>query len=830
MEKNLFKKILPHLLIILFFFVVSLVYFYPVLQGEEIPQHDLITAKANSHQSYEYWKKTGHRPCWAPQLFSGMPAFQVFASKKNDFVFKAIHKVVKALDNKSFSILFLYFLGFYLLLLAFKADKYLAAVGALAYGLASYNIIIIAAGHITKAFSLGYLPITVGGFYLIFREKKYLEGFILSVLSLGVAISLGHMQIIYYGAMLIGLYVLFEFVWALKEKTIKQFLLASLVSLGVIVFAALPNTVALWQAYEMSKYSIRGKSELAENQKQTGLDKDYALSWSYGIDETFSLIVPNIKGGATGYIGDDQKALDNVPYQYKQLIAQQNHYWGNQPFTSGPVYFGVIVLFLAVWGLFIVKNKIKWWLFTATVLSVMLSWGSNFPALTDFFFNHFPYYNKFRSPSMILVIVGITVPLLAILAVKEIFENKDKIAANLKPLWIAAGLTGGVALLFFLFPGIFNLLSVQEQQYFDQLRQNPQVASQINDFIVQLETARKAIVKADAIRSFFYVLLATGLIFAYLKDWFKEKNLFLGILAVLILADMWTIDRRYLNADNFEPERKVEQTFKPQLANQFILRDTTLNFRVVNIATNPFTDALTSYFHNNIGGYHGAKLRRYQDMIEHYLAFEVQYLQKALSDSLGDVSSALAQTQVLNMLNTRYIIFNPAAYPLPNPFAFGNAWFVDNIKFVNSPKEEINALQNSNLRRTAIVDKSKFPDYKFPQLSVLNSFDTVKIKLVYFSPDTLKYVYNSPKDGFVVFSEVYYPEGWKAYIDGKEAQVVRANYILRAMSVPAGKHTVTMIFKPKCCYTGATIALISSIVLTILILAALGWLVYKRKE
>ncbi len=826
MSENL-KKLLPHFGIIFLFWLLSVIYLYPSIEGKVLQQGDILHAIGVSHQSTIYHKKTGKYNCWSPQLFSGMPSYQVSETPKHNFIFHSIQKFVRNLGSRDISILFLYFVGFYLLALAFGFDKFISAIGALAYGLSSYNIIIIIAGHITKAFALGYMPMIIGGFYLIYEKAKYWQGSILAILSLGVSISLGHMQIIYYTLLLLGLFILFEFFYLLKDKKLRHFFIALGFTLGIFILSILPNIVSLWEAYEMSKYSIRGKSEIAQDTKNTGLDKDYALSWSYGIAESFSIFIPNIKGGASGQIGNDPNAMKAISPQYRDIIAQQNHYWGNQPFTSGPVYFGAIIVFLALFGMFIIKNRIKWWLITATILSIMLSWGKNFPILTDLFFYHFPYYNKFRTVSMILTVASLTVPILAIMAIKELLESKEKEEKDEKKkknmlktyFWIAYGFTGGLALLFFLFPGIFNFLSNQEKEYFNQLsQQSPQIAQQIQDFILQLTLARKAIFQADAIRSFLFISIAAGLILFYIKGWLKNKNALLGILIVLIFADMWSVDRRYLSADQYQNKRKVNAFFNPSIADKFLQKDTDPDFRVADLTTNPFTDARTSYFHKNIGGYHGAKLHRYQDIIDKYLGYEIQMLQKALSDTSVNIDDVLPNMQILNMLNTKYLIINHSIFPLLNKYAFGHAWFVKNYKFVNSPQKEIDALGKVNLATTAVIDKSKFPG-KYPEISLKTELDSAWIRLIYYSPDTLKYEYYSPIDAFVVFSEIYYPKGWQAYIDKQKASLVRANYILRALSVPKGKHIITMVFRPKVCTIGSKIGSIGSwiVLLTIII-------------
>ncbi len=829
------KNLLPHLLIVFLFFILTVAYFSPAFEGKVLQQMDVEHSIALSHQTKELYQKTGHYSPWNGSLFGGMPNYQIYDVKKPSiYNFKLF--LFHILPYYSASIFFLYLIGFYLLLLTFRLDKWLSAIMATAFALSSYNIIIIAVGHITKAYALAIMPLVLASFILIYEYRNYLWGGLALVFSLGLQISTSHIQIVYYTAMLAGSYVIYKFIIDLKNKELNKYWLSTLVAIIATILSLLPNTQTLWTAYEISKYSIRGgQSELkteGKNAKQSkGLDKDYALAWSYGVGESLSLFIPNVKGGPSDYIGNDPKLMSKINSQFKQYIAQQSRYWGPQPFTAGPVYFGAVIIFLFVLGMFIIKNKIKWWILAATILSIMLAWGKHFPLLTDLFYYYFPYYNKFRVVSMILVVASLTVPLFAAMTVYEIMKNPEVIKQNKKGFSIALIITAGVALLVYLFPKITGpLLTPQESEFLKNVvsTQGAQAAAQYREFFNDLESVRAMIVKADAFRSLVFVLLTAALLWGYslLKE--KKAILLLSGLAVLILVDLWTVDRRYLNYENFKPKRLARTQFTPTPADKFIMKTNQLNYRVLNLTRDPFNDAITSYYHNSIGGYSAAKLRRYQDIIEYYLYPYSQMIVNALRDTTGTVNmmQVLKPMQVLHMLNTLYIIVNPNSVPIVNPYAYGNAWFVDGYKFVNSAKEEIEALSQVDLRRYAVINKKKFGNIQYPELSIMP--DTTRyIKLVRYMPDSLVYECYTPKDGFAVFSEIYYPEGWELYIDGKPAPIVNVDYILRGAVIPAGKHQLVMVFKPKSYYLGRKITKYSSIFIGLIFIIALAFTIKK---
>lgn len=819
MNKKL-KEVLTQLIIIVFFIAVSFLYFSPIIQGKVIKQMDYEHAKGVGNEAVSFQKVNDRDVAWTNSLFGGMPSYQVGGISNNN-IYDPIRRIfTQFLPYATVSSLFMYLLGFYILLQTFKVNKWASVIGALAFALSSYNIIIIAAGHVTKTYAIAFMPIVLAGFIQIY-EKKYWLGAVLTLLGLGLQISTSHIQIIYYTGLTVGLYVIFRFFWDLKDKKLKEFSISSAIALTVALITVLPNTGTLWRSYEMGKYSIRGKSEITlnKNDKQSsGLDKDYALAWSYGVGESFSLLIPNVKGGGNGQIANNDVAVNALSGDYVDLVKQLDTYWGDQPFTSGPVYFGAIIMFLFVLGMFIVKDKIKWWLLAATIFAIVLSWGKNFGFVTDIFFYNFPFYNKFRTVSMILVIASFTVPFLAFLTIKEILTDKKIIKNNLKFLGIAFGLTGGLALIFWLIPGFFSFSGQSESQVITYLQQQNAPQNIVNEILGTWKDAKIAIFRADAIRSFAFILLSAALIFFYSANKKINKLTFIFALGFLVLIDMWTIDRRYLSKDDFVNKSASNTEFIASNADNFILKDTDPYYRVLNLTTSTFNDAFTSYFHKSIGGYHGAKLRRYQDVIDYNLNNEMQFLVNSFQDSTISEYQALQSLQVLNMLNTKYIIYNPQETPLVNINSFGNAWFVDNYKFVENANDELLSLGTENLKRTAIINKNKFNVSDLPQLNISND-TTRQIILTKYEPDNLEFEVTSASGGFVVFSDIYYPKGWTCTIDQTETKIYQTNYILRGIYVPAGTHKIKFDFRPAAVYTAKKIELIGSILVAILLIA-----------
>ncbi len=828
----------PHVLIIFGFVLVTMFYFSPAFEGKVLRQMDLEHFRAMSQEQKQLYKQTGHYSAWTNRVFSGMPGYQIYMPRgfKHDLYIKLmdVARLFNALPYTTAAILFIYFLGFYLLLLTLRLNKWISTIFALAFGFSSYNIIIIAVGHITKAYAIGVMPMVLAAFILLYRDRNYLWGTLAIAVALGMEISTTHIQIVYYTAMFVGIYVIYEFIkqWII-EKNGRHFILASLLALLGVILAVAPNSVTLWSNYELGKYSIRGGSSAVEphTKKEKGLNKEYALSWSYGVSETLTLMVPDVKGGASDYIGNDVKLMQKINSPFKQYIAQSSRYWGPQVFTAGPVYFGAIIIFLFVLAMFIVKDDQKWWWFTAAVLSIVLAWGKHFMPLTDLFYYYFPLYNKFRVVSMILVIASVAVPVLAAMAVQEIVDNPDIIKEKFKYFIISFAITAGVALLLYLIPRLAgSLLSPQEQQYMNSmLSQNPANAHQFKAFFGDLENVRAMIVKASALRSFIFITLAAIVIWAYAKYFKTSTSWFYLILGFLIVVDLWTTDTKYLGYKDFKSKRYTRSEFRPTLADKFILKTAQKDYRVLNLTVDPFNDAMTSYFHEHIGGYSAAKLRRYQDIIDFYLRPYAMTIAKALQDSTNNIMQIIKPMQVLHMLNTLYIIVNPNGMPLVNPYAYGNAWFVDSYDFVNTPREEIEALNQQDLRRVAVINKKKYENVKFPELT-LNADTERAIVLTHYQPDSLVYQCRSRNNEFAVFSEIYYPKGWKAYIDGKPAKIINTNFILRGLIVPAGVHRIVMIFRPACIYTGRQIALVSTVIVVLVFFLALGWEIVKSKR
>lgn len=642
---------------------------------------------------------------------------------------------------------------------------------------------------------------------------KYLSGGLLTAVFVALQIVSNHVQMSYY-FLFVMLFMAVAFgVDAWQKKEMPQFLKATGVLLMAGILGVCINLSNLYHTYEYSKETMRGKSELVKpdshNQTKSGLERDYITQWSYGIGETFSLLVPNVKGGASVPLAANEKAMEKANPMYNSIYSQIGQYWGEQPGTSGPVYVGAFVMFLFVLGLFIVKGPMKWALLSATVLSVLLSWGKNFMGFTDFFLDYIPMYDKFRAVSSILVIAEFTIPLLAVLALKEVMARPQLVKEQARSFYISLGLTGGIALLFALAPGFFfpSYVSSMEMQALQGIP-----ADQLAPLLANLEEIRQSIFTSDAWRSFFVIMIGTAVLWLYGMGKLKAKVMILA-LAVLCLADMWSVNKRYLYDEQFVEKVQQDNSFKPTETDKAILADKTLDFRVLNLAGNTFNENTTSYWHKSIGGYHAAKLRRYQEMIEEHISTEMNGVFKAVSEAGGDMQKvAPSGFPVLNMLNTRYFIFplqDGKTVPIQNPYTLGNAWFVNEVQYVDNANEEIDALHRIDPAKTAVVDKKFSAEVK----SAAETDTLGTIKLTAYEPNDLKYEVNSKTGGTVVFSEIYYP-GWQAYIDGVEAPHGRADYILRAMNVPAGKHVVEFKFDPKSLHVTETVAFVALGVLT----------------
>ena len=804
---NAIKKLIPDMVAILVFAVISFAYFCPaVTEGRILSQHDSVAGIGAGQEGKEYLERTGERTRWTNSIFGGMPTYQMAPSYDSTDLLKGIENLYHLYLPTYVWYVFVMLLGFYILLRAFNFKVWMAGLGAIIWAFSSYFFIIIAAGHIWKFITLAYIPPTIAGMVLCYRGKYWLGGLV-TALFVALQISSNHVQMSYYFLFVMLFMAIAYGVQAYQQKTLASFGKST----GVLVVAGLIgvciNLSNLYHTYEYSKESMRGKSELVKensaNQTSSGLERDYITQWSYGIGETFSLLVPNVKGGASVPLAANEKAMEKANPMYGSIYSQLGQYWGEQPGTSGPVYVGAFVVFLFVLGLFIVKGPMKWALLAATVLSILLSWGKNFMGFTDFFIDYVPMYNKFRAVSSILVIAEFTIPLLAMLALKEVVATPAIIKERKKDFLISFGLTGGLALLFAVLPKIFfpSYVSTMEM---NALQGIP--ADQLVPLLANLEEVRMSLFTSDAWRSFFIVLLGAGLVWAYGMGKLKQIPL-LAALAVLCLVDMWSVNKRYLYDEQFVEEQVQTQGFRQTETDKMILEDEALDYRVLNLASNTFNENNTAYWHKSVGGYHAAKLRRYQEMIEEHISGEMQGLYKAVADAGGDMEQLDPSAfPVLNMLNTRYFIFplqGGQTVPLANPFALGNAWFVDEVDYVNNANEEIEAIHGLDPIEKAIVDK-KFESV----VKSLPSDSTATIELVAYEPNYLKYEVSSDKGGTVVFSEIYYP-GWKSTIDGQEVAHGRANYILRAMNVPAGQHVVEFRFDPTSLHVTENIAFIA---------------------
>lgn len=840
-EKISLKTFTPHLIAIGIFFLVTVAYFYPViLGGKQLFQSDILQATGVSKEIADYRAKYHEEPYWTNSVFGGMPAYQIstyyVASKLEN-----LQKVFSLFLPHPVRYIFLCFIGFYFLLQILKIDTWLSVVGALAFGLSSYFFICIDTGHNSKVDAMAYMAPVLAGIILIYRGKL-LTGGAVTALCLAMEIFSNHPQISYYLSFIILFYILSELFSAFKEKKLPDFIKRSAVLGAAAVVALGVNITSLWATADFSKYTIRGASELTinpdgsktEHNQTSGLDKDYATQWSYGVGETMTLLIPNFKGGSSTAIGDNKDALSKVDPDKQEAVSRMEAYFGDQPSTSGPVYAGAIVVFLFVLGLFLVNGPLKWALVFSTILSIWLSWGRNDPfGLTDFMLDHFPAYNKFRAVAMTLVIAGLTIPLLGVLAIDSLLKTKNFLAEKFtlpfkqvltgQNILIASFvLTGGISLLCWLSPGMFTDFSApnERNQLFYQYKQSGQdiTDQQINNYLDQilpsLEDARKAMVKADALRSFFLILLAAAAIWLYEKNKIVNRNILLASLVILVLFDMAMVDRRYLNNDSYVVKKTGSQNpfamiGRPNSADLEIMKDTDPDYRVWNTFSRPDQDGITCYFHKSLSGYSGAKLRRYQELVD----FHINRRNMA----------------VINMLNTRYAIVpddknQPQVYP--NREALGNAWFVNEIKWVASADSEITALKNFNPATTAVLDK-KFEENVAGLKPEKDS--TATIKLTSFKSNDLVYESNNSKEGLAVFSEIYYANGWNAYVDGKLTPHFRVNYVLRAMRVPAGKHQIEYKFEPTIIATGEKISA-ASLGLLFLLCGGAAFMEFRKKK
>ena len=823
---NMLKRIFPDVIVIVFFAVVSFVYFCPAItEGRILSQHDSVAGVGLGQEQKEYMERTGERTRWTNSVFGGMPTYQLSPSYQSTSLLSQIADLYHLYLPTYVWYVFAMLLGFYMLLRAFNFKVWMSALGAVVWAFSSYFFIIIAAGHIWKVMTLAYIPPTIAGMVWVYR-KKYLLGGLVTALFTALQILSNHIQMSYYFLMvMIAMFVAFAVI-AYRQKEMAHFWKAT----GVMMLAGLLgvciNLSNLYHTYQYSKESMRGKSELVKentaNQTNSGLERDYITQWSYGIGETFTLLVPNTKGGASVPLAMNEKAMKKANPMYMNIYRQLSQYWGEQPGTSGPVYVGAFVVFLFVLGLFIVKGPMKWALLTATVLSILLSWGKNFMGFTDFFIDYIPMYSKFRTVASILVVAEFTIPLLAMLALKEWVERPQILKERRRDFLISLGLTGGLALLFALVPKVFFSSFVSSMEM-HALQGIP--AEQLMPLLANLEEVRMSMFTSDAWRSVFVIAIGVSLLVAYSAGRLKSATL-VGSLIVLCLVDMWDVNKRYLYDAQFVEKIEEARTFEPTETDKLILQDKDLNYRVLNLASNTFNENNTSYWHKSIGGYHAAKLRRYQEMIEEHISSEMNAVFQEVAKTGGDMENLdAAKFPVLNMLNARYFIFpleGGQTVPLRNPHALGNGWFVDEVVYANNANEEIEAIHGLNPVQKAVVDKQFASVVKASSPADSTSY----VELLAYEPNALKYEVNSANGGTVVFSEIYYP-GWQAWIDGEEVEHGRANYILRAMNVPAGKHVVEFKFDPDSLHATETIAYIA---LALLAMAAVVGVVIACKR
>lgn len=831
------KKLLPDLIAILAFVLLSFAYFFPAdIENRILFQHDTAAGAGAGQEVKEYYEQTGERSRWTNSLFGGMPMYQIAPSYDSTKSLQWVQKAYQLFLPDYVCLTFMLMLGFYILLRVFGIPVWLAGLGGIMWAFSSYFFILISAGHIWKFITLAYVPPTIAGIVLAYRGKL-LWGGILTALFVALQITSNHVQMSYYFFFVILFFVGAYFEKAWRTKTLPQFFKASAVLIVAALVGIAANVSNLYHTYAYSKETMRGKSELvqtgdAAKQTSSGLDRDYITQWSYGIDETLTLLVPNFKGGASAALSQSETAMSKANPMYSSLYGSLTQYFGTQPMTSGPVYVGAFVLFLFVLGCFIVKGPLKWALIGATFFSIVLSWGKNFMPLTDFFIDYVPLYNKFRAVSSILVIAEFTIPLLAIFALKRLLEEPEILKQEKKPLGISLLLTAGIALLLAVAPGSIGsgYVPAQEAQMLQNaVNQQMIPANELSGILANLGEMRAELVSSDALRSFIIIGIGCSLLWLYASGKLRSSLTIAGI-TILCLADMWGVNKRYLNDAQFVPHSIRTETFTKTNTDELILQDTSLDYRVLNFATSTFDDNNTSYWHKSVGGYHPVKLRRYQEMIEHHISPEMQAAYKAIATAGGEMDSVDANKfRVLNMLNTKYFIF-PAGQqrqtvPILNPHAYGNAWFVNKVQYVNNANEEIDALDSIIPTETAVVD-ARFKDVlKGATESYKDSLSS--IRLTSYTPNRLTYETNNAQDGIAVFSEIYYPDGWHVTIDGQPAELARADYILRTMHVPAGQHTIEMRFDPTSLHVTEGIAYGALALLVIGIIVAV--LIAKRK-
>lgn len=815
------------LIIILIFIVISFTYFPAIIQGKVLDASDYNTFSGASKELKDFKKATGQEALWTNSMFSGMPAYLILTNYKGN-IFQPYFSLMNLIP-KPVNYVIINFCMFFLLTIILGVSPWIGFGGALAYGFTSYFFIVLGEGHVTKVQALSYLPLLIGGIYLAYN-KKLLPGTILAAIGLTLILSVNHPQMTYYAGILVLIIVLTYLVYAIKEKSLPEFLKVSGYLIGAAVLAVGICFGPLLTTYEYGKYSTRGKSELKESDssKANGLGRDFILDYSYDLGEAFTAFIPRIRGGS------NSEPLDEDSETYKLLEKDQGRdaarqmakdtplYWGTQPITRGPFYYGAVFCFLFVLGLFIVKGKEKWWIVATVIVAFLLSLGKNIPFLSNFMIDYFPGYNKFRDVKGIVVIQQFAMAVMGVLTIKEIHNRKIDSIRFIKSLKYSFFITGGIALLFIIIP---RLAGSFRGSYDEVLINNmgwPQ------EFIDTLVADRRSLVRTDAFRTLFFVSLAFISIWAFWTKKIKAQYA-LSLWILLILFDLWPVDRRYLNNECFVSKQRATSTFLPTTADNYILKDKDPDYRVLNLSIDPFTDTSTSYFHKSIGGNNGAKMRRYNDMVYFNISREFQGIMRYLENrtNLGNIDSLLAISNSLNLLNTRYIILDPNVSPVTNPYALGNAWFVDNYKWVSNPDEEVRAIKDIKPKTTAVIDK-RFEN----QISgkTFRKDPEASIKLKSYAPDKLIYQSKCSSEQLAVFSEIFYPKGWISTIDGKKVPHFRVDYILRSMVIPSGNHEIVFEFKPQSFKTGNAVSMASSIFFIIFVAGTVFIQSKKRKK
>lgn len=859
MKQNYLKKFLPHIVAVTIFLIISIILFSPIIKGKELQQSDMMNYFGVVKELDDYEKKTGDGSYWINSLFSGMPSLQIKAPTQSN-IFVPLSEPLKLWGwELNIGVVFLYMIGFYIIMTALGVSPWLSLLAGISFALASYNIIIIEVGHITKSWAMAMMAPILGSMILIFR-KKYLVAIPIFIVALGLQINFNHIQITYYTLLAALIMGIVYFIYSIKDKTLKSFAIGVGIMIIGAIISLMPNSASMVLNQEYVSHTMRGGSEITvkpqgdnQTKNEKGLSIDYAYQWSYGIGESLSVLIPDARGGGSSDQRYEKNAKNrislaqttppargndpNINQVFNQYVASS--YWGEQPFTAGTVYFGSIIIFLSLLGFLLINSRERWWLLIATIIGFVLAWGNNFLVINEWLFYNLPLYNKFRTPSMALVLSNATLIIVAFMGLKEFFSDKIDSKKKLKSLYISAGVAGGIALIAGVLPDMFASFSSSKDKIFeDYLGQA---------FIQALYEDRKAMFVSDAWRSFILIALSFASLYLFATKKIKSSNIIVLILGVLIIFDLWGVSKRYLTEDNFK--KKQELSFFASPADEEIYRlnqENNINhYRVYNLTVNTFNDATTSYFHPSIGGYHGAKLQRYQDLIDFYM-LNPNYRQLDLSDTSKHRANQLRQIYfqfqgqippinfgVLSMLDAKYFILplgeNGQGVPIQNSEACGAAWFVPSIDWAKDANEEILKLDNFNPKQKAIIDV-KFKDIVKPITGFDPNATVVFEKDANNNPHYLKYTTNSSSDGILIMSEIYYDEFWKCYIDGVETPYFRANYVLRGVNVPKGNHIIEFKLESQTQKTFNIIALSGSILVLLIILACIGYPIYKKRK